>query len=150
MPLVKFQADDKLADRVAQFTGHRVASKAFADAAERALRLDADLRFAQAEIAELKQQVASYQQTLASARDAALQLAEVASQGDMFQGKETIPSRLKHHLVAESVPKPRPAERRPAPIDDSAGTIQPNPGESMVDFVNRLSAHKKAQAELDS
>lgn len=98
MPLVKFQADDQLADRVAQLTGHRVSSKAFADAAERALRLDAELLHARAEIAELKQQAQVYRQTLAAARDAAIRLAELSSQGDMFQPKETAPSRLRHHL----------------------------------------------------
>lgn len=105
MPLVKFQADDELANKLSAFTGHRVASKAFSDAARQALRLDADLRHARAEIAELRQQVKVYQQTLASARDAAIQLAEVAGQGDMFQPKETAPSRLRHHLADDVTPR---------------------------------------------
>lgn len=105
MPLVKFQADDELANKLSAFTGHRVASKAFSDAARQALRLDAELRHARAEIAELKQQAKVYQQTLAAARDAAIQLAEVASQGDMFQPKETTPSRLRHHVESETSPQ---------------------------------------------
>lgn len=88
MPLVKFQADDELAAKMFAFTGERVASKAFADAARQALRLDADLRHARAEIAELKQQAQVYRQTLSSAREAAIRLVEAAGQGDMFQPKE--------------------------------------------------------------
>lgn len=105
MPLVKFQADDELAAKMFAFTGERVASKAFADAARQALRLDAELRHARAEIAELKQQAKVYQQTLAAARDAAIQLADVASQGDMFQPKETAPLRLRHHVEPETFPQ---------------------------------------------
>jgi len=105
MPLVKFQADDELAAKMFAFTGERVASKAFADAARQALRLDAELCHARAEIAQLKQQAQVYRQTLASARDAAIQLAEVASQGDMFQPKETTPSRLRHHVEPETSPQ---------------------------------------------
>jgi len=142
MPLVKFQAEDDLAERIAQFTGHRVASRGFADAAKRALRLDAELRHARAEIAELKEQVLVYQQTLASARDAAIQLAELASQGDMFQPKETAPSRLRHHLMPDSVPNSPQGSARPAPIGSEAGTISPMPGESMIAFVDRLHRSK--------
>ncbi len=105
MPLVKFQADDELTSKMFAFTGARVASKAFFDAACQALRLDSDLRHARAEIAELKQQAQVYRQTLAAARDAAIQLAEVASQGDMFQPKETMPSRLRHHIEPETSPR---------------------------------------------
>lgn len=91
MPLVKFQADDKLAEKVMDLTGYRVASKAFAYAAERCLRLEADLKHSRAEIEELRRQVLSYQQTLSAARDAAIQLAEVAGQGDFFQAKQSRP-----------------------------------------------------------
>lgn len=105
MPLVKFQADDSLTEKLMTSTGYRVASKAFAYAAERSLRLESDLKLARSEIAELRQQVLSYQQTLASARDAAIQLAEVASQGDMFQAKETTPSRLSRHVEPETSPQ---------------------------------------------
>lgn len=105
MPLVKFQADDQLAEKVMESTGYRVASKAFAYAAERSLRQQVDLKHARAEIEELRRQVLSYQQTLAAARDAAIQLAEVAGQGDFFQAKETTRSRLRHHMEPETSPR---------------------------------------------
>ncbi|MCY1555048.1 hypothetical protein D9M68_916740 [compost metagenome] len=65
------------------------------------LQLDKIKRL-EAEVASMKLQVKSYQQTLASARDAAIQLAEVASQGDFFQSAESTPARLKHLVHGDS------------------------------------------------
>lgn len=84
MPLVKFQADDELAERVMEFTGYRVASKAFSWSAEQALRLNSDLLDARTEIERLRNIVKRQQQVLDQARDAAAVLVEAASQGDLF------------------------------------------------------------------
>lgn len=99
MPLVKFQATDTLTEALMDYTGHRVASKAFLSAAMGAPLIADELIDARTEIAALKEQIKVYQQAIARARDAAIEFAELASQGDLFQPKETAPARLRHHLT---------------------------------------------------
>ena len=133
--LIKFDAEDALVDQLKIQYGQKVASKAFAMAAADAPKLSSLVRCLKRDVEDRDRQIAVLQQTIERARSAAALLLESCGQGD---------------LLDDSVPKPRSTSTRPAPISADAGTIQPNPGESMVDFVHRLSAHKKALAEPQS
>lgn len=84
MPLVKFQADDSEADLLMNYTGQRVASKAFHFAAVSAPALSSDLKDARDEIQRLRRIIARQQQVLENARDSAALLLEAAGQGDLF------------------------------------------------------------------
>jgi len=84
MPLVKFQADDSEADLLMNYTGQRVASKAFYFAAVAAPALSSDLKDAKEEIQRLRRIIARQQQVLENARESAALLLEAAGQGDLF------------------------------------------------------------------
>jgi hypothetical protein len=129
--LIKFDAEDALVDQLKIQYGQKVASKAFAMAAADAPKLSSLVRCLKRDVEDRDRQIAVLQQTIERARSAAALLLESCGQGD---------------LLDDSVPKTRSTPTRPAPIAADAGTIQPNPGESMIDFVNRLSAHKAASA----
>lgn len=87
-----------LINRAKVLTGRGTGSQAFIACVQLADSQSDTIEALRQERALLRQQVATYQQVLASARDAAIQLAEIASQGDMFQPKDSAPSRLRHHL----------------------------------------------------
>lgn len=129
--LIKFDAEESLVDQLKIQYGQKVASKAFAMAAADAPKLSSLVRCLKRDVEDRDRQIAVLQQTIERARSAAALLLESCGQGDLLDG---------------SVPESLPGTRRPAPIGDGAGTISPNPGESMIDFVNRLSAHKAASA----
>lgn len=85
--LIKFDADQVLVDRLKAFTGQGVGSKAFHKAAEDALRLHSDLKFARADLADAQRTIAALKQTLERARSAAALLLEATGQGDMLDAK---------------------------------------------------------------
>jgi len=121
--LIKFDADEQLADRLKAQYGQRVASKAFAQAAADALDLHAQLKHARYELDRRDEEIRVLRQTLEGARSAAAHLLEACGQGDMFN---------------DSVPNSPRGSARPAPIVSETGTISPMPGESMIAFVDRL------------
>ena len=77
-------------------TAKGTGSQAFIAAARAFLEQRELIQQQRERIAQLEQEIWSYRQILAQARDAAIQLAEVASQADMFQSKESTPGRLRH------------------------------------------------------
>lgn len=82
--LVKFHVDDAQADLLMQYTGQRVASKAFLLSALSAPGLAVDLQCSRDEVARLRRIIARQQQVLDGARDAAALLVEASAQGDLF------------------------------------------------------------------
>lgn len=96
--LIKLHADEGVVERLKVATRQRTGSKAVAEAYLSYLdQLDMIARL-ERENGQLREQVRVYQQTIVRARDAAIEFAELAAQGDLFQPKETAPSRLRHHL----------------------------------------------------
>lgn len=96
--LIKLNADEAFIERLKVATRQRTGSKAVAEAYLSYLdQLDMIARL-ERENGQLREQVRVYQQTIARARDAAIEFAELAGQGDIFQPKETVPARLRHHL----------------------------------------------------
>lgn len=124
--LVKFQAEDALAEAVMQHTGQRVASKAFYIAAVSAPGLVVDLVDARQEIARLRRIIDRQQQVLEGARSAASLLLEVAGQGDLFM--EKVPA------APISSSRSDPAAVR----NGTETTASPRTGESMDHFLARL------------
>lgn len=94
--LIKLHAEDDYVERLKAITGQRTGSKAVAEAYLSYLdQVDMIARL-ERENGALREQVRVYQQTIARARDAAIEFVELASQGDLFQPKETTPARLRH------------------------------------------------------
>ncbi|MCY1278769.1 hypothetical protein D9M68_226340 [compost metagenome] len=88
--------DDDLVDQVKNATLQSTGSKAFVMAARQFLAQRLAIAERDQLIAQLREQVAVYRQTLARARDSAIELAEIASQDDLLMPKETTPARLRH------------------------------------------------------
>lgn len=76
-----------------RLTGRGTGSQAFIAAVQLADKQSEQIADQRQEIAALREQVAVYRQVLASARDAAVQLAEVAGQGDLFVPPSSNPLR---------------------------------------------------------
>lgn len=89
---------DDLVEQAKKLTGKGTGSQAFIAGVEMAIALRSRTDHQREEISRLNEQIRVYQQTIARARDAAIEFAELAAQGDLFQPKETAPSRLRHHL----------------------------------------------------
>ncbi|RIA35934.1 hypothetical protein DFO61_0387 [Ectopseudomonas oleovorans] len=84
MTLIKFDADQALADRMKLHYGQRVASKAFAMAAEDALALSARNHELEDVITAQKLEIRRLQAVIEQARSAAALLLEKTSQADAF------------------------------------------------------------------
>lgn len=121
--LIKFEIDEKMADRIKFQYGQKVASRAFSLAAVDALDLHAQLKHAQYELQKRDTEIRVLRQTLEGARSAAVHLLEACGQGDMFN---------------DSVPAAPPSRSRPAAEADETGTKSPLPNESMDHFLVRL------------
>lgn len=121
--LIKFEIDEKMADRIKMQYGQKVASRAFSMAAIDALDLHAQLKHAQYELQKRDTEIRVLRQTLEGARSAAVHLLEACGQGDMFD---------------DSVPVSPPSRSRPAPAAMETGTNSPLPNESMDHFLARL------------
>lgn len=74
-------------------TGKGTASQAFIAAAHRAISLEDQVEDMREQMRGLREQIAVYQRTLREAHAAAVQLAEVAGQGDMFTPSSDNPLR---------------------------------------------------------
>lgn len=85
--------DVKLLREIKLLTGKGTASQAFIAAGHRAIALTERVDDLQDQIRALREQVAVYQRTLREAHAAAVQLAEVAGQGDMFTPSSDNPLR---------------------------------------------------------
>lgn len=125
--LIKFEANDDLADALKAHYCQRVASKAFSMAAADALGLAQSNQELHDVIYSQRIEIRRLQGIIEQARGAAAQLLEKTGQGD---------------LLNDSVPNSRPGSAGPAPIGSDGGTISPMPGESMIAFVDRLSRRK--------
>lgn len=82
--LVKFTVDDDIARDIMTYTGQTVASKAFLQAARRAVELEEIYKRKDSQITRLMLQVEAYRQRIDDAREAALLLAEKTGQDDLF------------------------------------------------------------------
>lgn len=82
--LVKFNADERLVDRLKAATGARVASKAFESAGDRYISLTKQVVDLQLANDRLQQIIDVYVARIDAARDAATLLLERVSQDDLF------------------------------------------------------------------
>lgn len=82
--LVKFDADDDLAERLKSKTHNSVASKAFHYAAIRFLDVSEENALLRQQIADMRDAISVYRKVISGACDAAALLVEHAGQPDLF------------------------------------------------------------------
>jgi uncharacterized small protein (DUF1192 family) len=84
--LIKFEVDDRFAEKIKAMTDERVGSKAFVAAAHKMMELHLQCIRYDAEVTDLQARVALLEQTIERGRLSAKAFLEVCGQGDLLNG----------------------------------------------------------------